>query len=150
MGERFFVLVIPEGVDYSALRLAREPDGSITFDTAVLARVAEASGIDPETLDEDAISALLKAWYVHHCQRGGAPDPVQEGLLEEVKHEDSDVVIAALDATGVSARGLARTILVDERTMRRWIAGDSPVPGPALVLFRILTKHPELLREIQQ
>lgn len=148
MGEKFFVLIIPEGVDYSALRLAREPDGSITFDTAVLARVAESSGIDPENLDEDGISALLKAWYVHHRQRGGATDPVQEELLEEIKHEDSDVVIAALDATGMSARGLARLILVDERTMRRWISGESPVPGPAVALFTLLAKHPELAKDL--
>lgn len=51
----------------------------------------------------------------------------------------------AMSATGLSARRLARTIGVDERTMRRWQAGDAPLPGPAVALLRILIAIPEAM-----
>jgi hypothetical protein len=36
---------------------------------------------------------------------------------------------AAIDSSGLSARRFAvRVLLRDERTVRRWLAGDSPVP----------------------
>lgn len=37
---------------------------------------------------------------------------------------------------------LARDLDVDDRTMRRWVAGDSPVPsGVAVDLLRLLTER---------
>ncbi len=53
-------------------------------------------------------------------------------------------------------RELAAALDVDERTMRRWVAGDSPVPdGVNVDLLRLLTERadeiddliPELKRE---
>jgi DNA-binding transcriptional regulator YiaG len=58
---------------------------------------------------------------------------------------NAQLIRAAMSATGQSARGLARLIGVDERTMRRWLADESPVPGPALALFRILRAEPHTL-----
>lgn len=53
------------------------------------------------------------------------------------------VINAAMEATGLSARGLSRVIGVDERTMRRWQAGDREMPEPVVRLLRLLTVSPE-------
>lgn len=84
-------LRIPDGLTYADLKLQRDPDGSVSFDAAVLTRVCEASGIDAARFgaDEDALAALLTAWYRAHRAAGGAPDPVQEDLLAEVAAEDA-------------------------------------------------------------
>ncbi len=42
---------------------------------------------------------------------------------------DRDLLAAKIEASGLSARRFAREVLVrDERTIRRWLAGDSPIP----------------------
>lgn len=42
-------------------------------------------------------------------------------------------LVAAIAASGLSARQYARTVLLrDERTVRRWLAGDSPIPDPVV------------------
>jgi len=45
------------------------------------------------------------------------------------KMSDPELIRAAIDASGLSARKYAEMVLVrDERTVRRWLAGDSPIP----------------------
>jgi hypothetical protein len=62
---------------------------------------------------------------------------------------DSDLYRAAAEATGESHRGLARRVLrVDERTGRRWLAGESPMHPSARQLCRLLIAHPRLAREL--
>lgn len=40
---------------------------------------------------------------------------------------------AAIEASGLSARRFASDVLLrDERTVRRWLAGDSPIPEPVV------------------
>lgn len=82
---------IPDGLTFADLKLRREPDGSVSFDRAVIARVCEASGIDAARFcaDEDALSSLLVAWYRAHRAQGVAPDPVEEDLIAEVRAEDA-------------------------------------------------------------
>jgi len=42
---------------------------------------------------------------------------------------DRDLVALAIERSGLSARAFARDVLWrDERTVRRWISGESPVP----------------------
>lgn len=42
---------------------------------------------------------------------------------------DSELLSAAIKQSGLSARRFAREIMLrDERTIRRWLAGDSPIP----------------------
>jgi DNA-binding transcriptional regulator YiaG len=53
------------------------------------------------------------------------------------------LVRQAIEATGLSARGLARLIGCNERTMRRWLAGADEPRGPARSLLRILAAAPE-------
>jgi hypothetical protein len=43
---------------------------------------------------------------------------------------DRDLLAEAIKRSGLSARAFARDVLWrDERTVRRWLAGDSPVPA---------------------
>ncbi|MAX61533.1 MAG: hypothetical protein CMK46_06845 [Porticoccus sp.] len=80
---------IPDGIDFADLRLARDPDGAVSFDTAPLVTICEASGIDPNLMsNEDNASAMIMAWYAEHRRRGGAPDPVQDDLIAEVRAEE--------------------------------------------------------------
>ena len=45
---------------------------------------------------------------------------------------------AALDELGYSQRGFAHFARVDERTVRRWVAGDLAVPGWCEVMISLL------------
>ena len=83
---------VPDDLDFSALKLARDPDGMISFDWSPIETICEASGIDIATFrdaPEDNLAGLLTAWYFAHRQRGGAPDPVQEDLIAETAIEDA-------------------------------------------------------------
>lgn len=85
-------LVVPPGVDFSDLRLARDGvSGDISFDWAPIKAICAASQIDVDMLretDEDNVGGLIVAWYDWHRQRGGAADLVAEQLLAEVAAED--------------------------------------------------------------
>lgn len=83
-------VTIPDGLSFADLNLRRESDGDVSFDTAVLRRICEASRIDPEHIldaGEDAVSGLIVAWYAAHIERGGAPDPVAGDLIAEALAE---------------------------------------------------------------
>jgi hypothetical protein len=42
---------------------------------------------------------------------------------------DRDLLALAIERSGLSARAFARDVLWrDERTVRRWLSGESPVP----------------------
>lgn len=44
--------------------------------------------------------------------------------------EDSDLIRAAIAASGLSARQYAERVMIrDERTIRRWSSGVSPIPN---------------------
>lgn len=48
---------------------------------------------------------------------------------------------AAIDASGLSDRRFATEVLArDERTIRRWLAGDRPIPD---AVIRFLTRPPQ-------
>ena len=83
---------IPSELTISDLKLAREADGSVSFDVGVIARIEAASAL-PEghfmRQPEDAIAALLTAWYRSHLRSGGAPDPVWSDLIGEVEAENA-------------------------------------------------------------
>lgn len=50
---------------------------------------------------------------------------------------DSDLLRKRIEASGLSARRFAREVLLrDERTVRRWLAGDSPIPEPVMAFLR--------------
>lgn len=85
-------ITIPADTPFSALRLARDQDGAVSLDTAVILRICEASGIHPDMLlgtHEDAIAGLIVTWYRAHREAGGEPDTIAEELITEVEIEDA-------------------------------------------------------------
>lgn len=46
----------------------------------------------------------------------------------------------AIDRLGLSQRGAAAFLGVDERTSRKWIAGDNRVPESVAMLLRLMIK----------
>lgn len=85
-------IAIPDDMDFSELRLARDADGAVSFDWAVIERICRASNLPAELLregPEDNVAGLLIGWYCVHRERGGAADPVAEDLLAEVQAEDA-------------------------------------------------------------
>lgn len=38
---------------------------------------------------------------------------------------------------------LAHRLHIEARTVRRWVAGDSEIPGPAVVAIQLLLKYPQ-------
>lgn len=49
---------------------------------------------------------------------------------------DVDRLRAAIKASGLSARQYAKTVLLrEERTCRRWLSGESPIPKAVLVFL---------------
>lgn len=85
-------ITIPDGLDFSELKLARDADGMVSFDWTPIARICEASNLDISVLrdqPEDNVAELITAWYLEHLERGGAPDPVQEDLINEARLENA-------------------------------------------------------------
>ena len=82
---------IPEGLSFSALRLARNSNGMVSFDWAPIERICDLSGVDVAIFreaPEDNRAALIGAWYREHLARGGEKDPVQEDLIAEALAEN--------------------------------------------------------------
>lgn len=85
------LVAIPDDLTFADLRLGREPDGSVSYDPAIVTRICEASGLDPALMHEapeDNVAGLIVAWYASHLAGGGAPDPVAEQISAEVRAED--------------------------------------------------------------
>lgn len=62
---------------------------------------------------------------------------------------DPDLVRAATDAAGLSARRFAVEVLdVDERNMRRWEAGERELQGTVRVVCAAIVARPELAAEL--
>ena len=79
-------------ISFSDLKLAREADGSVSFDTTVIERIEAESGLPAGFFmgqHEDALASLITTWYSAHRAAGGGADPVAEELLAEVLLEDA-------------------------------------------------------------
>lgn len=89
---KLITVAIPPGLAFADLKLARDADGMVSFDTAVIARIEVASGLPVGHFmarPEDELSDLITQWYRAHLAAGGAPDQVQEDLISEVRAEDA-------------------------------------------------------------
>lgn len=88
------MLVIPPDLDFAALELALDPEsGDLSFNWEPLEVICAASGLDLDALldeSEDNLSELISAWYEAQLAAGGAPDPVQEQLLQEIEDDPGD------------------------------------------------------------
>ena len=61
-----------------------------------------------------------------------------------------DLLRAAIEASGLSARRFAVDVLaVDERTVRRWLAGDRGMPGPAVQLCRLVVANSDVVEALE-
>lgn len=80
------------GISFADLKLARDTDGAVSFDPAVVGLIERASGL-PEGYfmgqPEDAVAGLIVTWYMQHLAAGGAHDPVADDLIAEVQAEDA-------------------------------------------------------------
>lgn len=56
---------------------------------------------------------------------------------------------AAIMASTQSARAFALLIGSDERTVRRWLAGDRKTPGPVVTLCRLVIVRPSIAKLMQ-
>ena len=84
-------IAIPDGVRFSDLRLARDPDGDVSVDFSVIEKICQASDFPFEPLrdgPEDNLASLIVNWYQAHLAQGGARDPVADDLIAEVEAED--------------------------------------------------------------
>lgn len=89
--QKMTMIAIPAGLDFSDLRLVRDPSGDLSFDTAAIARIEQASGLPDGHFmasPEDALGELIMQWYRMHRAAGGAPDAVAEDLIAEARAED--------------------------------------------------------------
>jgi transcriptional regulator with XRE-family HTH domain len=48
-----------------------------------------------------------------------------------------------LEAHGMSQRGTAKLLGINERTMRDYVAGETKIPGPVAIAVRCLAEHGE-------
>ena len=89
--QKLTTIAIPAGLDFSALKLARDGTGDVSLDTSVVAQIEQASGL-PEgffmTQPEGALGELIVRWYGMHKAAGGAPDQVAEDLIAETRAEE--------------------------------------------------------------
>ncbi len=70
--------------------------------------------------------------------------------IETSQAEARELLKQALQVTHLSARAFANVLVVDERTIRRWLAADRPMPGPVIQLCRLLTANPDLVTRLVQ
>jgi hypothetical protein len=90
-GMRQLRVTIPDGVEFADLHLSRDADdGQVRFKMAPIEAICEASALDLDALVQGPrplVGLLIAAWYEAHIAQGGAPDPVQEDLMEEARLE---------------------------------------------------------------
>jgi hypothetical protein len=88
---RHLCVTIPAGVEFADLCLSRHVDtGQVHFDLTPIAAICEASNLNLAEIVQGSkplVALVIAAWYVAHIERGGAPDPVQESLMDEVRLE---------------------------------------------------------------
>lgn len=85
-------IAIPAALKFSDLRLARDPNGDVSFDITVIERIEQSSGLPVGFFmasPEDALGELIVQWYRMHLSGGGTPDATAEDLIAEAQAEDA-------------------------------------------------------------
>ena len=82
---------VTDDLQFSSLKLQRDPDGAVSFDVGVIKRICAHNGLPAEAIlgNEDAIAELLNAWYRGHIENGGQIDTVMEDLITEARAENA-------------------------------------------------------------
>lgn len=92
MQQQMAKVAIPDDIEFADLQLARDADGSVSFDWTAIERICRASGLPVEMFreaPEDNVAGLIAHWYMAHRAQGGSADPVAEDLIGEVAVEDA-------------------------------------------------------------
>lgn len=64
---------------------------------------------------------------------------------------DQQLLTDAIEASGLSARRFAVEVLaVDERSLRRWLAGERELQATARVVCRAIVERPKLAAELSK
>lgn len=64
---------------------------------------------------------------------------------------DAEILRAAIEAAGLSARRFALEVLdVDERTVRRWLAGENELHGTVRLVCLAIVRRRKLAEELQR
>jgi hypothetical protein len=110
-------------------------------------------GIYEGETTEEALGALARAaGYEDHAAACEVTGEDGSDLIVERLEEDQGLLAMAIQAAGYqdSARGFAIEVCdVDERTVRKWIAGDRGIDGLTRQFFRAIIAHPEIVKTIQ-
>lgn len=91
MQQQLASATIPDDIVFTDLKLARDPDGAVSFEWSVIERICRASGLSVELLQdgpEENLARLITRWYMVHREQGGAADPVAEDLIAEALLEE--------------------------------------------------------------
>jgi hypothetical protein len=78
-----FALRLPEGAQFSDLKLRRCDAQAIDMDMDLVERICQLNGWDMSKVHADpgpVVSTILSVWYKTHLAAGGAPDAVMEAL----------------------------------------------------------------------
>lgn len=83
MPDRF---LLPYGVEFSQLGLARTGDGSLAFQLVPLVLVCQVNGFDPVAVVEsnDQTQRVVAMWYIAHRVVRGPPDAAAEHILGDI------------------------------------------------------------------
>jgi DNA-binding transcriptional regulator YiaG len=72
----------------------------------------------------------------------GDPDlSCQIGLKSYLRQVTQKELKTALSALGLTQMGAARLFSVDGRTVRKWVAGDAPIPGAVALCLNLMIRY---------
>ena len=92
MKQQAATLSIPDTVSFTDLRLARDPDGHVSFDWASIEAICRENRLPIELLHdgpEDNVAGLITQWYMAHLAAGGERDATADDLIAEALAEDA-------------------------------------------------------------
>jgi len=84
-------LTIPPDVQFTDLKFGLDSTtGGLTFESAPIIRICQASGIPIEAMrdDEENLYQVIVYLYAKHVEKGGALDPVLDDMRKELEAQD--------------------------------------------------------------
>lgn len=97
--EKQILIIIPENVQFSDLKLTLSNEGAVSFCWWPIEEICKANGIDAaifKDAPEQVVSNFIQGWYNSHILNGGTPDPVCESFIFEVFAEKRAGMAASL------------------------------------------------------
>jgi len=92
MQQQIVSIAIPEDLTFSALKLARDSDGAVSFEWSAIEKICSHNKLAAELFHdapEENVCRLIVSWYQQHRAIGGHSDPTAEDLIAEVSAEDA-------------------------------------------------------------